>query len=360
MGMNVGVYDGTVAVSADCDENILLYRVVRTDGQQPGDHAVRPWQRLDYTEGSGAVTSIAMDGDRLVYTTVRDDVGSLFVYDRLTFVQDGGSSAFRFVHPLEAAGGGYWLTQTLDLGGASGDLFVYDAAVDGDAIAVAVVNDVALFTLDAGGAWGREPAGMETEGYFAGSGGSSVSMDGGRLFVTSDREVTVRDMSGCQSYLKALAADGGVSEETGETPEAAATSAPVGVPIAPSAFVPEPVAFPLYCIDVLVTFDNYSEDTSWEVARSADGEVVASSGTHDGISSSDRVCLEPGEYEFAISDVYGDGMWVSFACFSWGFVAKTLVAHSLCFLFLFISQGAANGARGVTSCPTAAPVPKSS
>lgn len=339
MGLNVGVYDGTVAVSADCDENILIYEVQETGG---GDYNVRPAQRLDYTGGSFAVTSIAMDGRRLVYTTLRDGAGSLFVCDR------------------DGAGGDYALSRTLDLGGsASGDLFVYDAAVDGDAVAVAVGNDLALFTLDGRGDWGREPAGITTDGYFAGSRGSTVSMDGGRLFATSDREVTATDLSGCASHLAALAGEGVTDEEeTGEESPGSASaadgaaggtaSAPAGVPAAP-------VTFRVYCLDVLVTFDDYADDTSWVIARGADGEVVASSsGTNDGVSSSDRVCLDPGEYEFAISDVYGDGMYVGFFTSLFCFFPGDLFrrrdnSRSLTPLRLLSSTGAANGEGGDTS-----------
>ena len=323
MGMNVGAHADTVAVSTDCQKNILLYHVQKMDDHgRSEDYAVRKGQELEYTVGSGAVTSIAMDERRVVYTTVRDDVGSLFVYDR-------------------EAGSGYALTQKLDLGGASEDLFVYDAAVEGDLIAVAVANDVALFTLDEEGAWGREPAGLATEGLFAGSRGSSVSMDGGHLFVTSDAEVTVRDMLGCQSYLEGLlGGEEAVGEETGEAPDAPAATAapslrPTPVPAtsspvtdgagvdpatsAPVASVAQEDAQEGYCIEVAVAFDNYPDDTSWTVSRVADGASVASSGAHDGVSSSDRACgLGPGEYEFVISDVYGDGVYVSLLRrFSW-------------------------------------------
>jgi hypothetical protein len=63
-------------------------------------------------------------------------------------------------------------------------------------------------------------------------------------------------------------------------------------------------------VSLSITFDNYPEETSWEIT---DGSgVVASGGTYgsqpDGSTLNLDVCLFDGCYTFTISDVYGDGI----------------------------------------------------
>jgi len=64
-------------------------------------------------------------------------------------------------------------------------------------------------------------------------------------------------------------------------------------------------------VDVSITFDNYPEETSWQITNSA-GSVVASGGTYgsqaDGSTLSIDVCLVDGCYDFTINDAYGDGI----------------------------------------------------
>lgn len=72
------------------------------------------------------------------------------------------------------------------------------------------------------------------------------------------------------------------------------------------------------CSDVSlsITFDNYPEETSWEITNSG-GTVVASGGTYasqaDGSTLNiDVGCLDDGCYDFTITDAYGDGICCSF------------------------------------------------
>lgn len=70
---------------------------------------------------------------------------------------------------------------------------------------------------------------------------------------------------------------------------------------------------PPACTDVnlSITFDNYPEETSWEITN-ANNEVVASGGTYasqaDGSTISVTECLNAGTYTFTIKDGYGDGI----------------------------------------------------
>jgi hypothetical protein len=68
------------------------------------------------------------------------------------------------------------------------------------------------------------------------------------------------------------------------------------------------------CSDVSlsITFDNYPEETSWEITNSG-GSVIASGGTYasqaDGSTLNIAVgCLDDGCYDFTITDTYGDGI----------------------------------------------------
>jgi hypothetical protein len=66
---------------------------------------------------------------------------------------------------------------------------------------------------------------------------------------------------------------------------------------------------PTVTVTVDITFDNYSEETSWEIIQN--GNILASSNGFypaGGNSISESVCLAPGCYDFVISDDYGDGI----------------------------------------------------
>jgi hypothetical protein len=66
---------------------------------------------------------------------------------------------------------------------------------------------------------------------------------------------------------------------------------------------------PTVIVNVDITFDDYSEETSWEIVQN--GNVMASSNglyPAGNTSISESVCLAPGCYDFIISDDYGDGL----------------------------------------------------
>lgn len=83
------------------------------------------------------------------------------------------------------------------------------------------------------------------------------------------------------------------------------------------------------CSDVslAITFDNYPEETSWQITNSG-GQVVASGGTYasqpDGSTLNIAVgCLADGCYNFTITDAYGDGI-----CCAYGNGSFTLTNSS--------------------------------
>ncbi|WP_046758687.1 S8 family serine peptidase [Kordia jejudonensis] len=69
-------------------------------------------------------------------------------------------------------------------------------------------------------------------------------------------------------------------------------------------------------VSLSITFDNYPEETSWQITNSG-GQVVASGGTYasqpDGSTLNvDVGCLDDGCYDFTITDAYGDGICCSY------------------------------------------------
>lgn len=61
-------------------------------------------------------------------------------------------------------------------------------------------------------------------------------------------------------------------------------------------------------VDLSFTFDDYPEETTWEITD-ADGMVVFSGGPYDGETSfNDSFFLEDGCYTFTIFDAFGDGI----------------------------------------------------
>lgn len=68
-------------------------------------------------------------------------------------------------------------------------------------------------------------------------------------------------------------------------------------------------------INVVITFDNYPEETAWTL-KNANGSTVASgtysSANADGSTVNESYCLPDGCYDFEITDVYGDGICCSY------------------------------------------------
>lgn len=96
-------------------------------------------------------------------------------------------------------------------------------------------------------------------------------------------------------------------------------------------------------IDISITFDNYPEETSWEIR---DGStVVASGGTYgsqpDGSTLVLNECLADGCYDFVILDSYGDGI-----CCSYGNGSYTVTNGST----VLASGGSFGGSESTNFC----------
>ncbi|MEQ3691531.1 MAG: M4 family metallopeptidase [Flavobacterium sp.] len=82
-------------------------------------------------------------------------------------------------------------------------------------------------------------------------------------------------------------------------------------------------------VNINMTFDNYPEETSWEILN-ASNQVVFSGGTYgsqaDGSSLTVTKCLDAGCYTFKMKDSYGDGM-----CCSYGSGSYTVTSNGTTF-----------------------------
>jgi hypothetical protein len=105
-------------------------------------------------------------------------------------------------------------------------------------------------------------------------------------------------------------------------------------------------------ITVSITFDNYPEETSWNLKNSS-GATVASGGTYasqaDGSTLNISLCLPSGCYDFTISDTYGDGICCSYGNGSYSITGPsgTLVSGST-----FTTSATTNFCVGAPPAPT--------
>ncbi|MFC0603898.1 hypothetical protein [Winogradskyella pulchriflava] len=92
-----------------------------------------------------------------------------------------------------------------------------------------------------------------------------------------------------------------------------------------------------------ITFDNYAEETSWELYDLTSGQVLIASGSGygdlDDQSIQERICIEDGDFGFVIYDAYADGI-----CCSFGQGSYTLTVNGE-----VIKEGGSFGANDVTT-----------
>lgn len=72
---------------------------------------------------------------------------------------------------------------------------------------------------------------------------------------------------------------------------------------------------------MLITFDEYPGETSWEIYESgSDTPILSNQYSAGTVSTNERLCLQPGNYLFIIYDAYGDGMCCDFGEGSYQFI----------------------------------------
>ncbi len=257
-GYFVNVYKNTIAASADCAENIVLYEYDRSDG------TVKSLQVLESVDRKfGAVASIGMNGEYLIYSTVE---GGLFILRR-------------------KRGAEFALSQNLTFNNKFG-LFEYPVAMSGNLLVIAVVNSILIYTqAEEGDQWKREPVTLASDGDFDAYVKAGLAVSNGKVFLGSNTNIEAYDFSQC---------------------------------------VPELVVIPeTNCLVVNVTLDDYPTDTSWNIIDS-EGNLVANSSKYDESMATttqvEEVCdISDGNYTFVIFDEYEDGI-----CCKWSEGSYTL------------------------------------
>ena len=272
LGFSVQVHGDTIAASADCDINMQLYEYMAYANGVGG--SLNLVQQLEIVDVMwGAISSITMDKENLVYSTV---FGGLFAYRRQN-AEFGGNKYFR--------------TQLMNFDVSKTGF--HPVAMDANMLTLAIANEIYIYTQDeTTRQWKRETIVLGTTGDYAGYVGPSVAISDGQLMIASTREVNVHDFTDCAVFEV-------------RTPEP--TAAPTTQPPTPAPVIPPSTDT---CILINLVFDTYPSDTSWQIETIADKTVVARSAPFaDSLTdSSSRVCLPDGKYAFVISDVYGDGM----------------------------------------------------
>ena len=326
-GYTVSIYEDVIAASADCDINIVLYKAQRDDNDS-SDIRIIPFQEMEYIDPKyGAVSSIAMSWNSLVYSTVS---GGLFFYKR-------DNRDKRFFKNQELS---FELPNDVNL-------YEYRLSMDGNMAVLSVMNDVFLYMQDANSMqWKQEPLVLESEGDYAGYVGASLDLSDGHLLVAEKQEVHAHDFTACvleedefvevgsspdteapspspvESTPDTVPSSPVVESTTAPTPNPTqgATLNPTNEPSNPPTPqpTPAPVATPSDCdgghtLDISVTLDQYPQDTRWEIIPQGESAAIATSPPYDEtlqFSPADTfsVCLPDGTYDFIIYDVYGDGM----------------------------------------------------
>jgi hypothetical protein len=93
-----------------------------------------------------------------------------------------------------------------------------------------------------------------------------------------------------------------------------------------------------------ITFDNYAEETSWELYSdvSTNPTLIASGSGYDDLddqSIQERLCIDNGDFGFVIYDAYSDGICCSFGQGSYSLTVNGEIIH----------QGGSFGANEVTT-----------
>lgn len=311
LGNSVDLHRDTIAASADCAENIMLYKYDRT-----GSGRVTSSQFLQQVDKQfGAVTSIGMNGEDLIYSTVVQ--GGLFIFRRDENTSDFG------------------LNQELTFGYKS-SLFEYPVVVSDNLFVLASDNKFYVYTqAEQGAKWMREPVVLQTDGKFEGYVPSGLGVSNGNVLVGSNTDIDAYDLSTCVPEIVVVAE-------------------------------PEP-----NCVVVSITLDNYPTDTSWTIEDS-NGNLIASNSPYEesmaGTTQVQEVCdLSDGDYSFTIFDVYEDGM-----CCDWGQGSYNVTTKSgltiatggkfgaserTLFSMPFTTEGSTSTETNQTSEPTNKPIP---
>ncbi|KAL3822035.1 hypothetical protein ACHAXA_007828 [Cyclostephanos tholiformis] len=291
-GHSVQVILPLVAVSADCDINVVLYQIDRLEGES-GEEVIQVnrFQEIENVDvENGAISSISMSGNQLAYSTLS---GGLFFYKRegQEFVLSQQLSFETVVNP--------------------DPLYEYPLRIDAitNMMTLSVANEVYVYTRDLTSSqeWVRESFVLESEGYYAGYKAASVSLSGGHILVAQTEEIYAYDFTGCVRESSVPSFD----PVTAAMLEEFSSFSPISSPTTSN---PTPSPTP-DCneIDVVISLDAHPSYITWEIVGLSQGltsTIAISPPYPDSLeftTDTRSFCLTDGIYQFTIYDNYNDG-----------------------------------------------------
>lgn len=291
-----------IAVSADCDINMVMYRmdrrVLETGEEEVQVSRIQEFQQVD--PQFGTISSISMSGNQLAYSTVS---GGLFFYDQkdVEFVLSQENLELEFKPKSNQ----------------DGHLFEYPLSIDASTnmMTLTVANKIYVYFLGPNQEWKRKSFVLESQGEYSGYKAASVAHSGGHVLVAQTDEIHAYDFTRCilESAVEAIA-DATTDVIPSPAPQSHATQSIVDSILSGDLDKTNMSGDVCNMVDVIVNLDKNATSIYWEIVRAPGtpfSVTVAQSPSYDGSlkfsAQTHSMCLVDGFYEFTIYDYDDDG-----------------------------------------------------
>jgi hypothetical protein len=291
-----------IAVSADCDINMVMYRmdrrVLETGEEEVQVSRIQEFQQVD--PQFGTISSISMSGNQLAYSTVS---GGLFFYDQkdVEFVLSQENLELEFKPKSNQ----------------DGHLFEYPLSIDASTnmMTLTVANKIYVYFLGPNQEWKRKSFVLESQGEYSGYKAASVAHSGGHVLVAQTDEIHAYDFTRCilESAVEAIA-DATTDVIPSPAPQSHATQSIVDSILSGDLDKTNMSGAVCNMVDVIVNLDKNATSIYWEIVRAPGtpfSVTVAQSPSYDGSlkfsAQTHSMCLVDGFYEFTIYDYDDDG-----------------------------------------------------
>jgi hypothetical protein len=286
-----------IAVSADCDINMVMYRmdrrVLETGEEEVQVSRIQEFQQVD--PQFGTISSISMSGNQLAYSTVS---GGLFFYDQkdVEFVLSQENLELEFKPKSNQ----------------DGHLFEYPLSIDASTnmMTLTVANKIYVYFLGPNQEWKRKSFVLESQGEYSGYKAASVAHSGGHVLVAQTDEIHAYDFTRCilESAVEAIA-DATTDVIPSPAPQSHATQSIVDSILSGDLDETNMLGAVCNMVDVIVNLDKNATSIYWEIVRAPGtpfSVTVAQSPSYDGSlkfsAQTHSMCLVDGFYEFTIYD----------------------------------------------------------
>jgi len=292
-----------IAVSADCDINIVMYRmdqrVLETGKEEIQVSRIQELQQVD--PQFGTISSISMSGNQLAYSTVS---GGLFFYDQkdAEFVLSQENLELEFKPKSNQ----------------DGHLFEYPLSIDAskNMMTLTVANKVFVYFLGPNQEWKRKSFVLESQGDYSGYKAASVAHSDGNILVAQTDEIHAYDFTRCilESAVEAIADSVRPPAPQTDSPVGLATQNLVDSILSGDSELADMSGAVCNMVNVIVNLDKNATSIYWEIVRAPGTPfslTVAESPKYDVSlklsAQTQSLCLVDGFYEFTIYDYDDDG-----------------------------------------------------